>query len=440
MSDREIEVFNLSFIDLLACGLGGVLLLMLLFASLSRAEREISAAASAAGGLAREELLSSGDELPPAEPMFVTLRWKGEAPAPLVLSAYPPLPSRAGLVAQVTTGGRMRIKLTKHEPVKTVDVGGRPISYRGLFFNEPRRDGWAGGVTTFFLPNSRNFLADLDQLVASSRPRLVPPASLLWRFSVHIAAGPAPRLQRELQRTRDAWRDALQAEPHLEHSGRLPFTLEDVLEAWPGASDPRLQRFLTPLKGEVRNPMSANPTWPIARGAEHLEGWEQATPRRQRLAALLREALLPAMAALHSAGTTWLSDDLRSLHAFNALYQHLLDWTRSRRDRLRRSEGPLRWLADIAQRGCLGAGFRGPSGGEPLSDLLRRLARLSQMGAGVGARGALALPFAPRASPEGIKLTLELVGHGERRRLRPMHGGPAAVLRPGAAPLWFGRP
>lgn len=92
MSRREIDVFNLSFIDVLSCALGGILLLLLTFSSLMKANAtRQNELADDLGGTTSDSALVAGEEIPPSQPLVFRIRQRGQSKYPLLVSLKVPL-------------------------------------------------------------------------------------------------------------------------------------------------------------------------------------------------------------------------------------------------------------------------------------------------------------------------------------------------------------
>ncbi|WP_337174660.1 hypothetical protein [Paludisphaera sp.] len=215
---KEIDVTNLSFIDLLSCGLGGILLMLLLFAALIRTNlsRDLHAE-QAAGGNQPVPKLASGEQLPPPDPLSVQVFWSPEARYPLRLRAYPPRAEngtfkRFGDEPALTEEEVNLRVLTEEKP--SAAVGGD--RYHGLFarFDLPGRR----SVIDLLVPKGRSAVLDLRLLeltgdtpqVEADRKRLAKVRhGAYWEFEV-VYPNDYTERQRQLRRQLDEhWAAAL---------------------------------------------------------------------------------------------------------------------------------------------------------------------------------------------------------------------------------------
>jgi hypothetical protein len=144
---REIDITNLSFIDLLSCGLGAVLLLLLLFAVSIRTTALQSLEAEAKSGAQSQKGTFSagslgGTEIPPPEPTQITLTWSAPTQLPLQLEVVPP-------------GGRA---MTEDSPFSRNSQTDALVTG---FFVRSESDELEGGSVQCFLPRSRTLLERL---------------------------------------------------------------------------------------------------------------------------------------------------------------------------------------------------------------------------------------------------------------------------------------
>src|SRR5436309_3058881 len=93
MGEREIDTMNTSFIDLICCALGSMLMLMLFVACLLKASalKDAAAAQEQSVETKASQPVDTGYQPAPPSPTMVTLTWKKPAKHPLTLIAYPPL-------------------------------------------------------------------------------------------------------------------------------------------------------------------------------------------------------------------------------------------------------------------------------------------------------------------------------------------------------------
>jgi hypothetical protein len=139
VSDREIDTMNTSSIDLICCGLGATLLLMLFISTLVRSniERAQRAPDSSTDANPGDDRADQGFYKAPPEPLVVTVKWENKAKYRLRLIAYPP---------QLQGGSAKRQKeLELAEETGTVRV--RAIdtaesdTHFGFFDRRPDKDG-----------------------------------------------------------------------------------------------------------------------------------------------------------------------------------------------------------------------------------------------------------------------------------------------------------
>lgn len=216
---KEIDSMNLSFIDLLSCGLGGILLLLLLFAALIRNGLSQSREAErAAGGSRDAPQLAEGEELPPPDPLSVRVSWHPEARRPLELVAFPPRAEPGKYLAPDFNGPALR----EDAGAVRIDYGDGRADYYAGSFSRYRRAGDRRPVVDLLIPNARSGVFDLALAAMGETERKAaradrkrwteltrPPAARYWAFEVRYPPQLSEK-QAALRATLQArWREAL---------------------------------------------------------------------------------------------------------------------------------------------------------------------------------------------------------------------------------------
>lgn len=217
MADREIDVFNLSFIDLLSCALGGILLLLLLFASLLRGQVEqVRKAEAAVGGNVREPRLSEGEEIPPAEPMVVIVSHVQPVSWPLEVRLHHPRILADGKLDYPDparcTGGLTWDQSSTFETIG-LEGGGSPKAFwRALFSRKPYRK--SGARVTALIPNSRSLISDQrkSQVGEAQRGDGWADHQRFWVIGVSYPSGLTPAQSRQLDNLEQLRRRVMEAE------------------------------------------------------------------------------------------------------------------------------------------------------------------------------------------------------------------------------------
>src|SRR4051812_35506561 len=136
VKDREIDTMNTSFIDLICCALGSMLMLMLFVACLIQASASKSPRAQAPAEQEKSGLdkLDEGFEVAPPGAMLVTVEWEGDVRYPLRVLASPPLPGQSGLAAQrVVKVSEGKFALTEENGLARVTGDAGTDSYFGFY-------------------------------------------------------------------------------------------------------------------------------------------------------------------------------------------------------------------------------------------------------------------------------------------------------------------
>ena len=146
-SNKEIDVFNVSFIDLLSCALGGVLLIFFMISGLVQdgVRKALSTSKSSGGRYSVETALFDGKEVPPPAPLLITLTVDGPTSNPVEMEV---------IVPGALQGDKGSV-LSESQPV--MEVGG--TRYRALFSRS--LDGDGNCVLTAMIPNSRSLARDI---------------------------------------------------------------------------------------------------------------------------------------------------------------------------------------------------------------------------------------------------------------------------------------
>ena len=176
MAREEIDVFNLSFIDVLSCTLGGVLLLLITFSSIIKASAERAVAAETSlGGEFSGPNLAAGDIAPPPDPLVIQIEQSGLATARLESKLLIALDNRP-------------VELTRNRPFWRGQISGKRRFIRALFSTTPQSNGC---LHTILIPNARALLTDEQQQeIANSRARRWPKSFQGWEVQVRY---PDPR-------------------------------------------------------------------------------------------------------------------------------------------------------------------------------------------------------------------------------------------------------
>jgi hypothetical protein len=188
-NDREIDTMNTSFIDLICCALGSMLMLMLFVACLVRTTvGHTSRSSSDRGGGKKggqEAGVDEGYEASPPEPLIASLEWSGLAKYPLQLVAYPPRFSKDELVTQG------EVQLTAANGLARLEGGD---TYFGFFDRKPAgADRWQ---LQLIVPRGRSAAADAQfrSNVKNKGEKLTgakaPSHTRHWRFEVVYPHGP----------------------------------------------------------------------------------------------------------------------------------------------------------------------------------------------------------------------------------------------------------
>ncbi len=137
MTDREIDTMNTSSIDLICCALGGMLMLMLLVATLVRAKVERKATDAGDEQRAGLDATDEGYFTAPPDPLLVVVEWKGAAQYPPQLIAFPPVVVNGRAVAMPDAELKDENGLTESRGTVRTRNGD---SFVG-FFDRKQRDG-----------------------------------------------------------------------------------------------------------------------------------------------------------------------------------------------------------------------------------------------------------------------------------------------------------
>jgi hypothetical protein len=163
VSDREIDTMNTSSIDLICCALGGVLLIMLLVATLERAKAERAALAADKGASDKGNQAAGLEGLRDAPPSLLVaeLQWDKPARYPPQLLGYPPVWAGTGPKPREPAKLDNNAALTASRGLVRVAEGG---PFYGFFDRKPGR-GTQGSKVELVVPRGSRH-------------------ALLWRFKV----------------------------------------------------------------------------------------------------------------------------------------------------------------------------------------------------------------------------------------------------------------
>lgn len=219
MASKEIDVFNVSFIDLLSCALGGVLLILFLVSGLLRdGIKESIEAAKGSGATNTSTNLLSGEVIPPPEPLLFVATIDDKTTRPLNFFLIPP--DSTGESRKITLADDEaasaflqqlrdeKIALSAQNPVVVFphSSGGPDTRYRALFSRTTNRDG--NVVLNVMLPNSRSLEQDARLKSEETLKSEVEWSPNLngWMLAVEYPGDDSPELTRLLSELSKSWR------------------------------------------------------------------------------------------------------------------------------------------------------------------------------------------------------------------------------------------